>query len=192
LAFVSFTFFEYTKLNKTESEEGNGLSFHQWLRNHTKFAKEYTLGYNKFAFSNTARYNHIVWRFSGGKFALNINKKKERERKPAFGTAIRALSQHDLILPMDLMTKDKTGKVALQQLLGWDKFQAKGRFKGGDTKDGHIVLLGGVKNSNAREYFSEDEYRALWDRNWLDHILCLWCRAVFLARLHCKDAIVDQ
>jgi heme oxygenase len=41
---------------------------------------------------------------------------------------------------------------------------------------------------NAREYLSKDEYRFLWDANWLDNISVLWCRAVFLARLHCKDA----
>lgn len=147
----------------------------------------------KFKAAAYSRMNHVTWRFSEGKLPRSTPKspgKKEFIWKPRFEAAIRALSQLDLILPLDLMTKD-LGKAALQQLLGWKQFAVKGIFKDGDKRSGHVVTVGGVKNSNARGYFSKDEYRALWEDNWLDNILYVWCRAVFLARLHCKE-IIEQ
>jgi hypothetical protein len=99
-----------------------------------------------------------------------------------FEFAIRSLVQFDLILPMDMMTKDRLGKVALEQYLGWTNFT----IGDGNVKDGHVVSKGQIQNSNARSYFSKVEYRQLWENNWLDNILYLWCRAVFLARLHCN------
>ena len=96
--------------------------------------------------------------------------------------------QHDLVLPMDVMSKDGLGKEALHDLLGWTNFRIEGRQTGkGDREGGHVVTAGGIKNSNARDYFETEEFRELWKANWLDHILYLWCRAVFLARLHCAD-----
>ena len=103
-----------------------------------------------------------------------------------FEAAIRALSQQDLILPMDIMSKEE-GQEALRRLLGWNEVaihEGKGR---GDREGGHIVTSGKIRNSNAREYLSDEEYQYLWNANWLDNILVLWCRAVFLARLHCND-----
>lgn len=182
----AYTFFALTVSNKVE---GDAESFYDWISNNLRRARRYRPG-DKAAFrSNTARYNHIVWRFSGGKLSPKQSL-EEREWKPSYELAIRALSQQDLILPMDIMTKDE-GKEALRRLLGWDRFNVKGRAMAGDKKAGHVVTTGGIKNSNAREFFNKDEYRALWEGNWLDNILCLWCKAVFLARLHCEDIIAD-
>ena len=148
-----------------------------------------------------------VWRFSGGNLpALPTEEDMESDRGravrkssfpspvtdvsvwvPPFQTAIRALTLHDLILPMDYMTKDE-GKESMRQLLGWTKFEIQKR---GST-EGKVVTQGGVKNSNARNSMEDEEYRALWEANWLDNILFLWCKAVFLARFHCKDVIVEQ
>ena len=91
---------------------------------------------------------------------------------------------------MDFMTKNE-GKEALRQLLGWTKFEIiKGRYAG-ERENGHVVTTGEVKNSNARLYLGENDYRALWEANWLDNILFFWCRAVFFARLQCKDVIEE-
>jgi len=138
--------------------------------------------------SNTARSNHIVWRFSGGALTNKVPLKQSDLKQP-FETAIRVLSQHDLILPMDVMTQDDLGKRALQELLGWNKFEVGGRMRRKNTEDaknGHVVTMGGIKNSDARNHFSKEEFQQLWEENWLDNILYLWCRAVFLARLHCN------
>lgn len=190
----AYTFFALT----TTAQEGKGAggntnapSFSQWIDNCLRRAARYKMGSRNGFRANTARYNHITWRFSGGELT-HLPPRKESEWKPSFDTAIRALSQQDLILPMDVMTHDELGKLALQQLLGWNRFDAKGRFQGGDKLSGHVVTQGEVKNSNAREHFSEEQYRKLWDANWLDNILYLWSRAVFLARLHCKDVIVES
>ena len=194
----AYTFFALTTTGK--GEEGNGPTFIQWIDNNLKRVAKYNYGGGSSPLSsssrgprpgfraNTARYNHIVWRFSGGKLT-HVPKPTIEFWKEPFEIAIQALAQHDLILPMDVMTKDGLGKTALQNLLGWDRFEAKGRGLGGDKKTGHVVTQGQVKNSNARQYFSQDEYRALWMANWLDNILYLWCRAVFLTRLHCKDVL---
>lgn len=148
---------------------------------------------------NAMRYNAITWRYSGGNLQhrgdpTNHQQKSlfpppmtdEKLWRDPFETAIRALSQQDLILPIDVMSKEE-GQEALRRLLGWEQVAIKGKGTG-DKKNGHIVTTGEIQNSNAREYLSEDDYRFLWDANWLDNILLRWCRAVFLARLHCEDA----
>jgi len=181
----AYTFFELTTKGRDD-----GPTFDQWIER--ILARALNENTRRFFRSNIARMNHVVWRFSGGALPLRLphDTPTEDEWKPPFKTAIQALSQHDLILPMDVMTK-KEGKTALSRLLGWEKFDTKGRALKGDKEGGHVVTTGGVKNSNAREYFRKEEYRALWENNWLDNILCLWCRAVFLARLHCDDIIVE-
>ncbi|KAL7538598.1 hypothetical protein ACHAXR_008695 [Thalassiosira sp. AJA248-18] len=185
----AYTFFAITT---TKQKDNNGPSFRQWIDNNLSRIGRYRVGKKGTGYrANTARMNHIVWRYSGGKLT-HLRTTEESEWESPFETAIRALSQQDLILPMDVMTKDGLGKTALQQLLGWDQFAAKGRFKGGEKKEGHVVTRGEIKNSNAREHFSKEEYRELWELNWLDNILYLWCRAVFLARLHCKDGLLES
>mmetsp|Transcript_30655 Transcript_30655/g.58128 ORF Transcript_30655/g.58128 Transcript_30655/m.58128 type:complete len:294 (+) Transcript_30655:513-1394(+) len=182
----AYTFFALTT---TKKGRGDGPTFDQWIEN--TLARGLS-GNTRFFRLNVARMNHVVWRFSGGALPLrqSHDTPTEDEWKSPFKTAIQALSQHDLILPMDVMTKEE-GKTALSQLLGWERFDTKGRALKGDKEGGHVVTAGEVKNSNAREYFGKVEYRALWAKNWLDNILCLWCRAVFLARLHCEDIIVE-
>jgi hypothetical protein len=131
--------------------------------------------------------NHITWRFSSGVLhSPNMTRDTviddDTQWMIPFELAIRSLVQFDLILPMDIMTKDQLGKVALEQYLGWTNFT----IGDGNVKDGHVVSKGQIQNSNARSYFSKVDYRQLWEKNWLDNILYLWCRAVFLARLHCN------
>lgn len=177
----AYIFFEITVHTPAFRSKHNVTPFSEWSGRvkSTKFNRaEYT------------RMNLITWRFSQGKLPRSTPASPGREEKiwkPHFAAAIRALSQLDLIIPLDLMTQD-LGKAALQQLLGWEIFGVKGNGVG-DKTGGHVVTVGEVKNSNAREHFSPGEYRALWEDNWLDNILYPWCRAVFLARLHCKDVI---
>jgi len=188
----------------------NPPTFQTWMKSNFGRLSNFEIG-KKGAFrSNAARYNAIVWRYSGGQLQHHVVGSEEEERssrkqqqqqksqfplpmtdetlwKGPFETAIRALSQQDLILPMDIMTKDE-GQEAMKRILGWNEVAIKAGRGNGDKESGHIVTTGKIRNSNAREYLSKDEYRFLWDANWLDNILVLWCRAVFLARLHCKDA----
>lgn len=169
----------------------NPPTFKQWIENNQARTARYKVGSRAAFRSNTARYNHIVWRFSGGELPRDVLPPKGQWKRP-FETAVRALSLHDLVLPMEVMTRDDLGKVAMQELLGWDRFDAKGRFLGGDKETGHVVTQGEVRNSKAREHFSREEYRRLWMDNWLDNVLYHWCRAVFLARLHCKGVIMES
>lgn len=90
---------------------------------------------------------------------------------------------------MDVMTKE-WGKSAMHELLGWEEIQVNGGRKNVGDEKSSVVTVGQRQNSNARDYFPKDDYQDLWEENWLDNILYLWCRAVFLARLHCKDVIV--
>ena len=187
----AYTFFALTTTEaRRENNNREAPSFREWVENNMERAGKYKSGSRTAFRSNTARLNHIVWRFSGGSLT-NLLPLNEDDWKAPFETAIRSLSQHDLILPMDVMTRDDLGKTALQQILGWDKFEVKGRGQHGDKKGGHVVTTGGIKNSNAREHFSSDDFQKLWEENWLDNILYHWCRAVFLARLHCKDSLAD-
>ena len=165
----AYTFFALTTTEgRREERNTNAPTFSQWISNNMGRLKNYKVGGTLAFRSNTARYNHITWRFSGGKLT-HVRPLEESDWKSPFETAIRALSQHDLILPMDLMTQDGHGKIALKELLGWDKFEVKGRRRPdpdnskGDAKAGHVVTTGGIKNSNAREYFSIDEFQQLWE-----------------------------
>jgi len=186
----AYTFFGLTVGMKNKKSNDVAPSFSHWMTQRLRSTGNFVVGSKRLMRANIARYNHIVWRFSGGELTHHVHP-LESEWETPFETAIQALSQHDLILPMDVMTKDGLGKTALLQLLGWNSAYVKGRGgQGGNKKEGQIVTTGGIKNSNAREYFSEDEYRKLWEDNWLDNILYLWCRAVFLARLQCKDVIL--
>ncbi|KAL7457696.1 hypothetical protein ACHAWC_010397 [Mediolabrus comicus] len=191
----------------------NPPEFGQWLKSNQNRIRNFQIGMKGAFRSNVARYNAIVWRYSGGKLrhrlpeeavvvvaseeqkkhGINQNNRfpvpmmDENYWKDPFETAIRALMQLDVILPMDVMTKEE-GQETMRRILGWDEVAIKdGRGKG-DKDNGHIVTTGKIRNSNAREYLSEEDYRFMWEANWLDNILVLWCRAVFLARLHCKDA----
>ena len=188
----AYTFFAVTTTEgKREAKNKSPPTFHKWIASNMDRAASYVVGdldSRKGLRSNTARSNHIVWRFSGGALTNKVPL-KQSDWKASFETAIRVLSQHDLVLPMDLMTQDDLGKRALQELLGWSKFEVGGRIRRKNTEDaknGHVVTMGGIKNSNARNHFSKEEFQQLWEENWLDNILYLWCRAVFLARLHCN------
>jgi hypothetical protein len=174
----------------------------KWMKYNFKRLQNFRIGEKNGFRSNVARYNAIVWRYSGGTLRHSSERSSSQNQKSPFPlpmtdekywidpfeTAIRALSQHDLILPMDIMTKEE-GQKAMQLLMGWDEFAIKAGRGRGDKENGHIVTTGEIRNSNAREYLSEDDYRFMWEANWLDNILVLWCRAVFLARLHCQDAL---
>jgi len=174
--------------------------FGVWIRRNIGRIRRYKIGQKGAFRSNIARYNVIVWRYSGGNLEHRVSKPSGQQHetlfplpmtdenlwKDPFEAAIRALSQQDLILPMDIMSKEE-GVEAMRRLLGWNNVAIqKGKGKG-DRESGHIVTTGKIRNSNAREYLSDEEYQFLWSANWLDNILVLWCRAVFLARLHCND-----
>lgn len=182
----AYVFFALTTTeNRRKANNSNGPTFNQWINNNAHRMGNFKAG-SKSAFrANTARFNHIVWRFSGGKLT-KLRALEDGGWKKAFETSVRALSQFDLILPMEDMTKDGRGKTALERLIGWDRFDIKARGTRGDKEGGHVVTQGGIRNSNARAYFDKDEYSALWKDNWLDNLLYMWCRAVFLARLHCN------
>jgi hypothetical protein len=184
----SYTFFAVTV--KTSGNKTNHVppTFHEWLDTNTNQAAQYErkTGQRIGLRGWTMSHNHVTWRFSGGLLSSpNIPRGDVDEWMIPYEVAIRALCQFDLILPMDVMTKDGLGKAALKRMLGWTNFEAR-RGMRGDAKSGHVVNVGGIQNSNARSYFGETEYRQLWEDNWLDNILYLWCRAVFLARLHCN------
>jgi hypothetical protein len=193
----SYTFFAITtkvEIN-TKATRGGGKSatnrrvpptFHDWLDMNTYQAAQYERGTNKRVGLRawTMSHNHVTWRFSGGLLSSpTIPRGNVDEWMVPYEVAIRALCQFDLILPMDVMTMDGLGKVALERTLGWTKYEA--RSGKGFSKSGHVVSAGGIQNSNARSYLSAKDYRQLWEDNWLDNIIYLWCRAVFLARLHC-------
>ena len=186
----AYTFFAVTTTEgKREAKNQSPPTFRKWIASNIGRAGEYVVGdldSRKGLGANTARANHIVWRFSGGALTNEVPL-KQSEWKAPFETAIRVLSQQDLVLPMDLMTQDNLGKRALQELLGWHKFEVGGRMRRkNNAENGHVVPMGGIKNSDARNHFSKEEFQQLWEENWLDNILYLWCRAVFLARLHCN------
>jgi len=187
----AYTFFAVTTTEgKREANNKSPPTFRKWINTNMGRAASYVVDdieSRKGLRSNTARANHIVWRFSGGALTNEVPL-KQSDWKASFETAIKVLSQQDLILPMDLMSDD-LGKKALQDLLGWNKFEVGGRMRRKSTEDaknGHVVTMGGIKNSDARNHFSKEEFQKLWEENWLDNILYLWSRAVFLARLHCN------
>ncbi|KAL3812097.1 hypothetical protein ACHAXA_009432 [Cyclostephanos tholiformis] len=192
----AYTFFEVTR--KHNARNYKPPAFDDWMDDNAKRAAKYERGTGKrYGLTGwTTNHNHVTWRFSGGLLPSNISRGNVDDGWTIpFEVAVRALCQFDLILPMDVMTKDGLGKLALRRLLGWTNFEARidRRPTGGDrddvdaaAKSGHVVSTGNIQNSNARSYFSKEQYRQLWEDNWLDHILYLWCRAVFLARLHCN------
>jgi hypothetical protein len=199
----SYTFFS----NYSEEEQADANNFGVWLKRNLGRVRNFQVGGRGAFRSNVARNNYIVWRFSGGDiphksddddsasfslqskiFPSSITNKSVW--KNPFETAIRALSNHDLVIPMDVLTQE-SGKQSLRQLLGWEQYSATGRGIVGEKETGHVVTTGEVRNSNAREYLlarkAGDEFRALWERNWLDYILFYWARAVFFTRLYCKN-----
>ncbi|KAL7531847.1 hypothetical protein ACHAWF_003932 [Thalassiosira exigua] len=181
----AYTFFSGTA-NKNKKKGGGGPTFDKWIDANLKRAKNWKSSMKRWGFrSNTARINHLTWRFSGGELPAT-RKLAKGEWEGAFATAVRALAQHDLVLPLDLLSKDE-GHRALEELLGWTNFEAKGRQIAGDREGGHVVTVGGIRNSKAREYFDDGKYRELWEGNWLDDLLVAWCRAVFLARVRGCD-----
>lgn len=191
----------------------NPPEFGQWLKLNQNRIRNFQIGMKGAFRSNVARYNAIVWRYSGGNLRVRlpeeavVGARSEEQKhginnqnnrfpvpimdenywKDPFETAIRALMQLDVILPMDVMTKEE-GQETMRRILGWDEVAIKDGRGRGDKDNGHIVTTGKIRNSNAREYLSEEDYKFMWEANWLDNILVLWCRAVFLARLHCIDA----
>jgi hypothetical protein len=199
----SFTFFS----KFSNEQQSNTTKFGVWMKRNYGRVHEFKVG-GKSAFqSNIARNNYMVWRFSGCDmphynhdddseffFAQSkifpssaINKSAWKNH---FETAIRALSCHDLVIPIDVLTQE-SGKQSLRQLLGWTRFAVEGKGSVGKKESGHVVSIAGVgRNSNAREYLlareTVNEFRALWERNWLDYILFYWARAVFFARLYCN------
>lgn len=185
----AYTFFAITvKTAKRDDDEFQAQTFNEWRENLLKGVARYQIGSAQTGFrSNMARSNHIVWRFSGG-MLVHAEPGEDVEWKDSFIKAIQALSQFDLILPMDVMTEKTLGKLAMQELLGWKEIMVKGS-RNVDKEKSSVVTVGQRQNSNARDYFPKEEYKVLWEENWLDNIVYLWCRAVFLARLHCKDIL---
>ncbi|KAL7460132.1 hypothetical protein ACHAXS_000597, partial [Conticribra weissflogii] len=159
----------------------NPPTFPQWITNNIKRCGSFKPGSRYSYQSNMARLNHIVWRFSGGNLPHLPNKDdvesgrgflvlglfffffftNEELWMSPFKTAIQSLANHDLVLPMDVMTKE-AGKKALHQLLGWTHIEIKAKQYQNQpgSSSGHVVPRGGVKNSNARVSLKEDEYRA--------------------------------
>jgi hypothetical protein len=187
----AYTFFAITRKNSYNlTAKKTPIPFHEWLLYNTERAMKYKRGTGaRYGLDGwTKSNNHITWRFSSGILhSPNLTRDTtidddDTQWMIPFELAIRSLVQFDLILPMEIMTKDRLGKMALEQYLGWTNFT----IGGGNVKDGHVVSKGQIQNSNARSYFSKVEYHQLWEKNWLDNILYLWCRAVFLARLHCN------
>ena len=197
----SYSFFS----DYSETQQRDTKNFGTWMKKNLNRVRNFKVGQRTAFRSNIARNNYMVWRFSGGDFPTldgdeetlfssksNIFPSSVTDpsvwRTP-FETAVRALAQHDLILPMDVMTQE-SGKQSLQTILGWNQFAASGRGIVGEKESGHVVTTGEVRNSNAKTYLEErgsgEEFRALWERNWLDYVLFYWARAVFFARLHCN------
>jgi hypothetical protein len=199
----SYTFFS----DYSEIQLKDPMNFGIWMKKNLGRVRNFKIG-EKTAFrSNIARNNYMVWRFSGGNLGIDTGEESffstpsnvfpssvtdKSVWKQPFETAIRALSQHDLLLPMDVMTNE-SGKKALKQVLGWSQFTATGRGIVGEKESGHVVTTGEVRNSNAKLFLEEREssaeFKALWERNWLDYILWYWARAVFFTRLNC--AVVE-
>ena len=196
----SYSFFS----ENSEGQQRSPINFGKWMKNNLKRVGLFKIGQKSAFRSNIARNNYMVWRFSGGKipnlqddesifssksqiFPSTVTDKSVWGQP--FEVAVRSLSQHDLILPMDVMT-ESSGKESLQQILGWTQFAASGRGIVGQKESGHVVTTGEVRNSNAKSYLEErgsgEEFKALWERNWLDYILWYWARAVFFARLYCN------
>jgi hypothetical protein len=196
----SYSFFS----DHSDEEKKDPKNWGVWMRRNLGRAANFHIGKKSAFRANIARKNYMVWRFSGGDFppveenqTIFSSKSKVFPSvvtdtsvwKHPFETAVRVLSQHDLILPMDVMTQE-SGKKALEEVLGWTQFSASGRGIKGEKESGHVVTTGEVRNSNAKSYLEEqgsgEEFQALWERNWLDFILWYWSRAVFFARLHCN------
>jgi hypothetical protein len=196
----SYTFFS----SYSKEQLDDPMNFGTWIKKNIGRVHNFKIG-ERLAFrSNVARNNYMVWRFSGGNFDIDNGDDESFFSAPSkvfpssvtdksvwkrpFETAIRALAQHDLLLPMDVMTKE-SGKKALEKVLGWTEFKATGRGVVGEKESGHVVTTGEVRNSNAKSFLEErggsDEFKALWERNWLDYILWYWARAVFFTRLNC-------
>jgi hypothetical protein len=200
----SYTFFS----DYSETQLRDPDNFGKWMKKNIGRVHNFKVGEKPAFRSNIARNNYMVWRFSGGTLSSHDDDNEssfltstnifpstvtdESLWKRPFETAVRALSQHDLILPMDVMTQS-SGKKSLQSILGWNQFSASGRGIVGEKETGHVVTTGEVRNSNAKTFLVErgvgHEFRALWERNWLDYILWYWARAVFFTRLYCP--VVD-
>lgn len=196
----SYSFFS----DYSEEQQRDTKNFGTWMKKNLNRVHNFKVGQRAAFRSNIARNNYMVWRFSGGDFPTldddeslfsaksNIFPSAVTDKsvwhKP-FEIAVRVLAQHDLILPMDVMTQE-SGKQALQTVLGWNQFAASGRGIVGEKESGHVVTTGEVRNSNAKSYLEErgtgEEFKVLWERNWLDYVLYYWARAVFFARLHCN------
>ncbi|KAL3782832.1 hypothetical protein HJC23_011165 [Cyclotella cryptica] len=205
----SYTFFS----DYSEEQQRDASNFGVWIKKNLARLGKFKVGGRSAFRSNIARNNYMVWRFSGGAmpryheydeessasffapsrvFSSSAAEKSVWERP--FEMAVRALSLHDLVLPMDVMTQDP-GKESLQRVLGWNQFALHGRRYVGEKESGHVVTTGEVRNSNAKAYLEErgsgEEFRALWERNWLDYVLFYWARAVFFARLYCRDVLAE-
>jgi hypothetical protein len=197
----SYTFFS----DYSETQLRDPTNFGTWMKKNIGIVHNFKIGKKPARIANIARNNYMVWRFSGGNLFPSDDKNEstfftstsnifpstvtdKSYWKQPFETAVRTLSQHDLIVPMDVMTQS-SGKQSLQTILGWTQFYASGRGVVGEKETGHVVTKGEVRNSNAKSFLVErgmgGEFRVLWERNWLDYILWYWARAVFFTRLYC-------
>ena len=150
----AYSFFGLEADKKQESDPGIA-PFATWIKNNQRRTKNYKPGDRMGMRANTAQYNHIVWRFSGGRLGSPRPAiSQEKEWRGAFEDAIGALCQHDLILPIDLMSKIE-GNAALVDLLGWSRMEITRRRGVQDDKEGghNVVTTGKIKNSNARAKF---------------------------------------
>ncbi|KAL3768634.1 hypothetical protein ACHAW5_004329 [Stephanodiscus triporus] len=140
----AYTFFMITR--KHNAKNYDPPPFLEWMAGNTKRAAKYERGTGKRygLIGWTTNHNHVTWRFSGGMLPPNIPREDVQEWVIPYEVAIRALCQFDLILPMDVMTKDGLGKAALKRLLGWTNFEARVSYRpgdddiDGDAKNGHV------------------------------------------------------
>ncbi len=125
----AYTFFAFTR--KRNARNYVPPTFREWMAGNAERAAKYERGTGKrFGLLGwTMNHNHVTWRFSGGMLPPPPNVPpgggEDSSWWTPFEVAIRALCQFDLILPMDVMTKDGLGKTALGRLLGWMNFEAR-------------------------------------------------------------------
>eukprot|EP00980_Cylindrotheca_fusiformis_P014651 scaffold3987_cov134-Cylindrotheca_fusiformis.AAC.1 len=174
----------------------------QWLSRYARRAKTWKILDGDFT-ANVGRFNFATWKFSGGTLPVSdMNLKAETlltttttttdaaallqehslsedEWKRPFETAIRTLSQFDLIIPMEELSNHSQ---PVTDMLGWKDFS-----------QAHVVPSGTIVNNKAStSHLPSYEYDLLWQSNSLDMILYYWSLAVYLTRLHCSNVLVLQ
>jgi hypothetical protein len=166
----------------------------QWLTRYARRAKRWKVMDGDFT-ANVGRFNFGTWKFSGGSLPvsdMNLQAENllttsmsleefqdksltEDQWRQPFETAVRALAQFDLVIPMEELSKHPQ---PVTEILGWNDFS-----------QAHVVPSGKVVNNKASSELPPQEYDLLWQSNALDMILYYWSLAVYLTRLHCGDLL---